>query len=174
MYDDFNNIDFSKIERINYEVKINNITLTHFYQDLGEKYAGKPIKTSVKLEKINNSWKETIIHFYLDFQNLELVKEDITEIENPQIENCIKKLENHNLKKYKNNYFDEEFKENPEYWQIEYNEKFKIVGTYNEEIDILKELISFLNFSEIKNSIITKLKTNLQEINNLGDILWPK
>lgn len=93
MYDDFNNIDFSKIERINYEVKINNITLTHFYQDLGEKYAGKPIKTSVKLEKINNSWKETIIHFYLDFQNLELVKEDITEIENPQIENCIRSEE---------------------------------------------------------------------------------
>ena len=174
MYDNFNDIDYTKIERIETKPKIYSISLTHFYQDLGEKYAGKPIKTSIKLEKVNNIWKEIITHFYLDFQNLETIKENITEIENPQIENCIKKLENHNLKNYKNNYFDEEFKENPEYWQIEYNERFKIVGTYNEEIDILKELISFLNFSEIKNSIITKLKTNLQEINNLGDILWPK
>ncbi|MCI7553827.1 MAG: hypothetical protein MST00_00040 [Tenericutes bacterium] len=85
MNDDFNNVDFSKIERINYEVKINNITLTHFYQDLGEKYAGKPIKTSIKLEKVNNIWKEIIIHYYLDFQNLEKIKENITEIENIKI-----------------------------------------------------------------------------------------
>lgn len=171
MYDDFNNIDFSKIERINYEVKINNITLTHFYQDLGEKYAGKPIKTSIKLEKVNNVWKEIIIHYYLDFQDLETIKENITEIENIKIAEFIQNLEKYNLKDYKNNYYTQDPEENPEYWQIEYNEKFKIVGTYNEEIDILKELISFLNFSEIKNSIITKLKTNLQEINNLGDIL---
>lgn len=170
MNDDFNNIDFSKIERINYEVKINNITLTHFYQDLGEKYAGKPIKTSIKLEKVNNIWKEIITHFYLDSQNLELVKEDITEIENPQIENCIKKLENHNLKNYKNNYFDEEFKENPEYWQIEYNDKFKITGTYDSQIDILILLINFLDFSKIKKFESEKIKMKLEEINK-GDLV---
>lgn len=171
MNDDFSNIDYTKIERIETKPKINSISLTHFYQDLGDKIGGKPIKTSVKLEKINNSWKETIIHFYLDFQNLEIVKEDITEIENPKIETFIQKLENFNLKNYKNNYFDEDFKEAPEYWQIEYNDKFKIVGTYNEEIDILKELMNFLSFSEIKKSILAKLKPNLQEINNIGELL---
>ena len=170
MNDDFNNIDFSKIERINYEVKINNITLTHFYQDLGEKYAGKPIKTSIKLEKVNNIWKEIIIHYYLDFQNLETIKENITEIENIKIAEFIQKLEKYNLKDYKNNYYTQDPEENSEYWQIEYNDKFKITGTYDSQIDILILLINFLEFSKIKKFESEKIKMKLEEINK-GDLV---
>ena len=80
------------------------------------------------------------------------------------------KLEKYNLKDYKNNYYTQDPEENSEYWQIEYNDKFKITGTYDSQIDILILLINFLDFSKIKKFESEKIKMKLEEINK-GDLV---
>ncbi|MDE6140964.1 MAG: hypothetical protein K2G03_00020, partial [Bacilli bacterium] len=120
--------------------KINQIKLEHFYFNSGEKDAGMPISTSLELSCYYNYdvqsllWKKNIVHNYVSLEDGLSVSTDSYE-EEINASELIKELEKYDLRELKNNYFSDSDLEQFTHWEITYNNYFKIVGTYDNEIE---------------------------------------
>ena len=144
--DDFN-IDFEKlnVEREKTVFKLEQLKLEHYYFEF-DKDEDKIIKTSIELfqdynyEKNIKEWKLIIKDIYNNEE-----KEETKEIDN----NIIEKLQQNDLRELKNNYYTEIEPENYTHWELTYNNKFKIVGTYDQEIEEIENIKSILDFKNI-------------------------
>ncbi len=152
------------IEREIDEFKITQLKVEHFYWSSGDIDAGMPVSTSIELtceynfqsEKLE--WKKTITHNYLSLENsYEVSSNKYTSIleDSDQIINSIEKYD---LRKLKNNYFSESNPERFTHWELTYNEYFKIVGTYDQEINEFVQISELLNFKKIINDETNKIR----------------
>ena len=143
-----------KVERERKEFKLAQLKLEHFYFNSGDIDDGMPVSTSIELvnkynfEEKKEKWQKTISHTYINLGN-ESNEETNTYEEVLENEEIIKELEKYDLRDLNNNYFTEEAPEKYSYWTLSYNYKFKIVGTYDQEIDEFKNIKNILGFEEI-------------------------
>lgn len=82
------------------------------------------------------------------------------ELENS--ENIIKSLEQIDLKNLKNNYFSNDSFHIHSHWELEYNNYFKIVGTFDNEIYEIKEIKRILDFEQIERQELEKVEEKIK------------
>jgi hypothetical protein len=162
--DDWNDINI-EVERDKKEFKLTQLKLNHYYWNSGEIDNEKAINTSVELISRYNidtdklEWKKIISHTYISSNEKETTdtyEEDINE-------EIIKEIEKYDLRDLKNNYFTEETPEKFTYWEITYNNNFKIVGTYDQEIDEFINIKRILDFNKIMKEEIVKIQNKLKQ-----------
>lgn len=147
---------------------INQLKITHFHWNSGEIKEGTPIRTSVELKsefdfEINKlRWFKTVTHQYYRL-SLGNGSEKQTYTEEVNIPEIISSLNKINLRNLKNNYFSETIPERYTHWEIKYNYYFKIVGTYNNEIEEFKEICYLIDFEKIINEELDKVEKQLKE-----------
>jgi len=149
------------------DFKLTRLKFTHFNFNSGFVYDGCPIKTSVELrleytdiETEKQIWKQNISHTYMLEKNFEEKTNYYEEqLKNP--ETIISLLEKINLKNLKNNYFSDDTHKFS-HWELEYNDCFKIVGTYNNEIEEIKKVKEILDFETIVSKEMEKVKKELK------------
>lgn len=165
------NNDFWSIKKENNMIrecfKLNQIKLEHFYYNSGEMNVGMPLSTSIELscsyEYENQSlvWKKEVIHSYASLEDS--LSKSINSYEEvlSNGEELVKELETIDLRELKNNYFSEEDPERLMHWEITYNNYFKIVGTYDNEVEELGKLSEVLDFKKIMNEEKDKVKEQM-------------
>jgi len=171
VFDDWN-IDIENLPK-EPNINIEQIKIIHHYFNDKDIEPGYPIETSVefisKIVNANIEWVKKIKHIYRNIKNPLLTADrDYEKIVKNQDE-ILEKLNNINLSILKNNYsYDSSSKE--EYWEIIYNNRFKIVGTYRNELKEFNELCDLLEFETIKNEELEQVKKMLKKEN--GDISY--
>ncbi len=152
-------IDGIEVERKKEKFKLNQLKIEHFYWDHDEIESDMPISTSIELVSEYNfenetlEWKKIISHTYLDSNEDSGKKVDSTIEEIEDVDTLINKLEEIDLRDLKNNYYTEDIEDNSNHWEITYNNFFKIVGTYDQEIHAFKRIKELLNLKDIINAI---------------------
>ena len=150
-----------KVEKEVTKFKLEQLKLEHFYIDDEDIDNNTPISTSIELtskynfETNKNEWKKKVSHTYIDLNSDDNTNSYEEVLENEEL---IRQIEKYDLRNLKNNYFTEEAPERYTYWVLTYNNKFKIVGTYDQEIDEFINIRNLLNFKEIMNEELNKLK----------------
>lgn len=174
MNDEFNNFsnvtDNIKIDRKRNTFTINQLKIEHFHWDLGDIDVGVPVSTSIELtckynfEKDKLEWKKTISHTYL---NLEKDKEYATDSYDEEIDKSdelLEEIQKWDLRDLKNNYFTEEDSEEFPHWELTYNNYFKIVGTYDQEIPEFEKISELLNFKKVIAQEVEKVQKKFKDI----------
>jgi hypothetical protein len=143
----------------NNDYKITDLTYTHYYDD--NEFGGSSCYTRLKIisdydyieRKFN--FKGKVIHTYRDYND----EFDIKTIEKHiDISNeLVKMINNLRLEDLKNNYFNENVR--GEYWTINYNKLFYIVGTYDSEVEEINKLLELINFKKIKEECLNEVKS---------------
>lgn len=147
---------------------INQLKITHYHWNSGEIQIGTPIRTSVELksefdfETNKLRWFKTVNHQYYKY-TWENGAENHSYTEEVNIPEIIASLNKINLRSLKNNYFSETIPERYTHWEIKYNYYFKIVGTYNNEIEEFKEICYLIDFEKIINEELDKVEKQLKE-----------
>lgn len=150
----------------NTNFKLTNLKFTKCHFMSGRIYDGCPIKTSIEI-KVNNYNLQTnkddatlcIVHTYF------LGTEEQTDFQQYELENSgniIKSLEQIDFKNLKNNYFSNDPLQRFSHWELEYNYYFKITGTFDNEIDEIKEVKKILNFEQIEKQELEKVDAKLK------------
>lgn len=157
MEDIYNNEEEYIIKNNNY--KITDLSFTHYYDD--NELGGSSCFTELRIisdydyieRKFN--FKGKIIHSYRDYED----EFDIKTIEkNIDISNdLVEKINKLNLEDLKNNYYNPELKK--EYWVINYNKLFYIVGTYDLLVDEIKELLELINYKKIEEECLKEVES---------------
>ena len=158
-----------KIERSNIPFKITQLKLANYYWNSGDIDVGIPVCTSIELickynfEKDRLDWNKKISHTYLSLENCyeETTDSYIEELTNANV--VISRLEENDLRNFKNNYFTDEIPECFSHWEITYNTYFKIVGTYDQELEVFKKFSELLNFEKIMKDEIKKVDAKLNK-----------
>lgn len=167
-YDDFNDLLNDNIEKDEKRpFSISQIKLTHYHWNSGEVDLGSPIKTSIELsseydfEKNKLVWTRTVTHIYHSINGR---KEPSINTFSEEIEanNLISKINEIDLRKLKNNYYTETMPERFTHWEIRYNNYFKIVGTYDQELSSYKKLCNILEFEQIINQELDKVESKIK------------
>ena len=158
-----------KIERNTIPFKITQLKLTNYYWSSGDLDVGLPVSTSVELnckynfEKDMLDWYKKISHTYLSFKNcFEQTTDSYTE-ELINADDLISKLEENDLRNLKNNYFTDKTPVRFTHWEIAYNKYLKIVGTYDQELDVFKRFSELLDFKKIMENETKKVKDKLNQ-----------
>ena len=137
---------------------ITDINFTHYYDDneLGGSSCYTRLNIISDFDYIDRkfSFKGQIIHTYRDYND----EFDIKTIEkNIDItNNIVEEINKLNLEELKNNYYNKD--NNKEYWVINYNKLFYIVGTYDSELNEVDTLLELVNFENIKNECLEEVK----------------
>lgn len=141
-FDDFSDLLGMK-KNMNNKCNIYELKLTYNYFNDGD-ITDKPIKTSIEILEdttiITNSYNNG------ESDEIEKINKDNTIL--------LKKLSDMNFLDYKANYFTDLTPEKYEYWEISYNYKFKIVGTFDQRIELWDKLFNLFNFKDIINRIM--------------------
>ena len=127
---------------------INQLKLTHYYLQDGEYSVGSPISTSI------------ITHTYCDFNDSQKFVSNISKEDNKDLYKLILEIEQIDLRDLKNNYYTDE---ESSYWELEYNNRFKICGTYDYDIDELNSIIKLLDFRNILKQETGKIKQQIEQ-----------
>ena len=152
----------------NKEFKLNQLKLEHYYFFTGDLAKGMPIKTSIELkqkydyEKNSLIWEQTVSHTYFDLDDYQ--KETTSTYTAVTDGEVIKEIEKYDLRNLKNNYFTDEKPDNFSHWEINYNNYFKICGTYKQVIKEFTENSEILNFGDIMNIEIKKVKDIINKV----------
>ena len=153
----YNNEEEYVIKNNNY--KITDISFTHYYDDneLGGSSCFTELRIISDYDYIERkfSFKGKIIHSYRDYED----EFDIKTIEkNIDISNeLVEKINKLNLEDLKNNYYNPELKK--EYWVINYNKLFYIVGTYDLLVDEINELLELINYKSIEEECLKEVES---------------
>ena len=165
--DDFESvIDDVKVERNRSSFTINQLKIEHFYWQSGDIDTGYPISTSIELScnyNFNlqkNEWTKTVSHTY--YKSIDS-KETNVYSEKLENDNIVKLIEQIDLRDLNNNYFTEEAPERFTHWEITYNYYFKIVGTYDQDIEAFKKISEILHFKDIMNAETKKIQSQLAQ-----------
>lgn len=125
----------------------------------GEIVNGCPITTSIEIkpEMLSNNWKVIILHTYMMENNYEerTIKK---EYNLPSQDVILEILKENDLRNLKNNYFSNDKTQRFSHWELEYNNYFKISGTFDQEPKEIKKVISTLNCENIINEALEKVK----------------
>ena len=178
-FDDFSNIVNSiNIEREKTKFELIQLKLEHYHWNSGDINVGMPISTSIELtceynfEKEKLDWKETISHTYLSLDNYHEKNTDIYTKEIDNFDNLIKEIEKIDLRDLKNNYFTDKNPDKFTHWELSYNNYFKIVGTYDQEIEEFKQISDILEFKKIIEEETNKIHDKIEKLRNSGDNIW--
>ncbi len=163
MGSEFNNIFSSPF-------KLHQIKITHYYfnhfvvETLSPVYTSVEIKCKFNYETYNLEWHKNIEHAYYGFnQTSPIINKTTTQINSNELINELNKID---LRKINNNFYTDLIPENYKRWEILYNDYFKIVGTYNNEINELKEIKKLIDFDNIvKNELIKMDESESNETN---------
>ena len=154
----YNNEEEYIIKNNNY--KITDISFIHYYDDkeLGGSSCSTELKIISDYDYIERrfSFKGKIIHTYRDYND----EFDIKTIEkNIGISNeIVEEINKLNLEELKNNYYNPELKR--EYWVINYNKLFYIVGTYDNELEEIDRLLELVNFKDIEKQCLKEVESS--------------
>ena len=177
VFDDFSNvIDNINIDRTRPAFEINQLKLEHFHWNSGDIDVGMPVTTSIELisnynfEKEKLNWKKIISHTYLSLENDSEQTTDTYEEELKNFDDLIKNLENFDLRDLKNNYFTEENPESFSHWELTYNNYFKVVGTYDQNVAEFENISEILNFKKIIADENKKIQDKLGRPENIEGI----
>lgn len=171
MNDNFENIinENIKIERNNIPFKITQLKLTHYYWNSGDIDVGMPISTSIELTSKYNfetdtlEWNKIITHIYISLEDCYKTITDSYRVRLFNSNEIISRLEKNDLRNFNNNYFTDENPDRFTHWEITYNTYFKIVGTYDQELEVFKKFSELLNFKEIMETEIKKVDEKLNQ-----------
>lgn len=171
IFDDFSDVlNNISIEREKTKFEITHLKLKHYYWNEEERNINMPISTSIELtcryDFENNKliWKKTISYTY---QNLNNCYENQTNSYTEELydsDKIINEIEKYDLRELKNNYFTDKEPNNFTYWELTYNNYFKIVGTYDQEIEAFKEISNILNFKKIIKEVPKKIEDELKQL----------
>ena len=152
----------------NTNFKLTNLKFTKYHFMSGEVYNGCPIKTSIeiKFDNYNLSTNKEITtkcieHTYMLEHNFEK-QTNFQQYELENSENIIKSLEQIDFKNLKNNYFSNDSFHRHSHWELEYNNYFKIVGTFDNEIDEIKKIKRILDFEQIERQELEKVEEKIK------------
>lgn len=172
MYENFEDIINKNIEVEGKKppFKINNLKISHYYWNSGEINIAMPISTSIELnseydfenDKLN--WNRKVTHTYLSLDNCQ---DKITDSYTEELVNAaetIRKLEEYDLRNLKNNYFTDAEPERFTHWEITYNTRFKIVGTYDQELAEFKKISELLNLKKIMTDELEKVNEKINQL----------
>lgn len=143
------------------ELSLYQVKLTYYYWNNDDKSIGMPICTSIELKYDNNDKLiKEVKHLYYGLNDLvnpiiEEYKEEYND------ENIFDKIKKYDLRKLNNNYFTDKEPERYERWEINYNDYFYIVGTFDQVISEYEEISNLLEFETIRNEIISKVNNKL-------------
>lgn len=145
--------------------KLSQLKYTKHHWMSGEIVNGCPITTSIEIkpEMLGNKWKVNIIHKYMLEDNHE-EKAINKQYDLPSQETILEILENNDLRDLKNNYFSDDKIQRYSHWELEYNYYFKISGTFDNEPDEVKKVVSVLNFENIINEALSKVDEEIKPI----------
>ncbi|MBQ6539078.1 MAG: hypothetical protein IJL76_02240 [Bacilli bacterium] len=152
----YNNEEEYIIKNNNY--KITDLNFTHYYDDteLGGSSCFTELRIISDYDYIERrfNFKGRITHAYRDYNDEFDIKtiEKSIDITNELVEE-INKL---NLEELRNNYYNPELKR--EYWVINYNKLFYIVGTYDNLVDEIKRLLELINYKEIEENCLKEVE----------------
>ncbi len=169
-FDDFDGaIDDINVERKKNKFELVQLKLEHYYFNSGDIDAGMPLSTSIELscnynfEKAKLEWTKIVSHTYLSLNNPhENVTDTYTE-EVSNIEQLIREIEKYDLRDLKNNYFTEENPDSFTHWELTYNHYFKIVGTYDQEIEEFSKIGHLLEFRKIIEDETKKVQDKIRQ-----------
>ena len=163
-----NNLN-SELEHKHNEEKFELVHLkyTVFHWMSGAIANGDAIETSIEIgpEMFGDKWKLNVIHKYIlesDF-NGKSIKEQYDLNNQDEI---IKLLENNDLRNLKNNYFSNDKIQRYSHWELEYNNYFKISGTFDNQPEQIKNIVNILDCEKIIQDILSKVKI-MRENNEL-------
>ncbi len=153
----YNNEEEYIIKNNNY--KITDLIYTHYYDD--KELGGSSCYTRLKIisdyDYIERrfSFKGKIIHTYRDYND----EFDIRTIEkNIDISNeLVEEINKLNLEDLKNNYYNPELRK--EYWTINYNKLFYIVGTYDSNLNEIDSLLELVGFKDIEKECLKEVES---------------
>lgn len=164
MEEEWGNIEV-EVQREKTSFKLTQFKIDHYYWNSGDIDVGTPVNTSIELVSKYNidtdktEWKKIISHTYRSFEDETQYNTDTYE-ENINDE-IIEEIEKYDLRDLKNNYFTEENPERFTHWEITYNNRFKIVGTYDQEIEELINIKRILEFKKIIEEENKKIQNNI-------------
>lgn len=151
----------------NDKLDLDQIKYECFFSTVDAPYPGMPINFSVDLrskfdiKSRKMIWIKTILYSFISYQN---INEKETRKREEKLENfteIIKRLEEIDLRNLKNNYFTDFIPEKFSHWELTYNHYFKVVGTFDREVEEIKEVSKILDVKKIMDSELNK--------ENLGD-----
>ena len=139
--------------------KLSQLKYTKHHWMSGEIVNGSPITTSIEIkpETLSNNWKVTILHTYMMENNYE-EKTIKKEYNLPSQDVILEILERNDLRDLKNNYFSNDKIQEFSHWELEYNNYFKISGTFDQEPKEIKKVISTLNCENIIKEALEKVE----------------
>lgn len=139
--------------------ELSQLKYTKYHWMSGEIVNGCPITTSIEIkpEMLSNNWKVIILHTYMMENNYEerTIKK---EYNLPSQDVILEILKENDLRNLKNNYFSNDKTQRFSHWELEYNNYFKISGTFDQEPKEIKKVISTLNCENIINEALEKVK----------------
>lgn len=147
--------------------KLSQLKYTKHHWISGEIVNGCPITTSIEIkpEMLGNKWKVNIIHKYM-IENDASVQEKIINKQYylPYEEMILEILEKEDLRNLKNNYFSDDKIQSYSHWELEYNNYFKISGTFDREPKEVKKIVNILNCENIINEALAKVDEIIKPI----------
>lgn len=145
--------------------KLSQLKYTNHHWMSGEIVDGCPITTSIEIkpEMLDNKWRVNIIHKYM-LEDGHEEKAINKQYDLPSQETILEILENNDLRDLKNNYFSDDKIQRYSHWELEYNYYFKISGTFDNEPDEVKKVISVLNCENIINEALSKVDEEIKPI----------
>ncbi len=153
--------------------KLSQLKYTKYHWMSGEIVNGCPITTSIEIkpEMLGNKWKVSITHKYMLEDSYE-EKVINKQYDLPNQETILEILENNDLRVLRNNYFSDDEIQWYSHWELEYNYYFKISGTFDQEPDEIKKVVSVLNCENIINEALSKVDEIIKPIQDKQNLLY--
>ena len=142
--------------------KLNQLKLTYYYMDEKDGFYGSPISTSVEIKYEDNKLIKEIKHVFYGGEDKYI------EEANSELLNELSKID---LRKLNNNYYTDNSPENLSHWEINYNNIFYIVGTFNQLVLEFTTLSRLLDFNNIRKKELSKERIE-DTISESGEEVW--
>lgn len=137
----------------NQDLKIYKFKFTHSHFRSGLLVSGMPLETIIEL-KYNydkKQWVKTVTQVHLNNDSNSIKTFEVKIDDNVKLNEFIQNLDLANLK---NNYFTNKCPTCFTRWEIEYNDGFKIVGTYDQQVELINKIKDFLEFKKYEAKFI--------------------
>ncbi len=149
---EYENFEFDK--NIKPIIKRNKFTLehlkyTHFYLDTNENDASHHYCSSFEIIFKEDDLRVLLTHTMYSLEQNKQIVIDVDSFIIP--DEIIEMLAMYDLRDLGNNYLIEEV--GKEYWEIEYNHKFKIVGSYEFQLELIKKLNGLYDIIQLAQKI---------------------
>lgn len=152
--------------------KLSQLKYTKYHWMSGEIVDGCPVTTSIEIkqEMLGDIWKVNITHKYMMEDHYE-EKSINKQYDLPSQAAILEILENNDLRDLKNNYFSNDKIQRYSHWELEYNNYFKISGTFDNVPNQIKKIISVLNCENIINEALEKVSQIIKKPENNDNLI---